>query len=852
MNSENHILKVGSPLSGWCDSLDDSPDPVFRDRILGDGVSIDPTEGMIRAPFAGEVLTLPASRHAINLRAENGAEFLIHVGIDTVGLAGEGFDAHVAPGDRVECGQLLLSFDMEKVLRGASSLKTPVLLLSDGFKMERKEKAGLVKPGDSIFEVHPLDEDSGAESNDGDAGDISEQLTKLVAVGLEHGIHARPAASLKAAIENLEATVTCQLHDLPPANARSPVALMSQSIVCGDVITVAASGRDAQPALEAVVSLLEPLDMDEVELAAKAHPPSSAHLVREPVRPLVDGAVIRAQPASPGLCMGGVYVLETWDAPAGDKPETVAEEREKLADATETVRSHLEELANPHGATGGGTGAEIAIAHLALLEDPMITDPANEWLERGKSASMAWHEAIKQSVEALLKVDDRRMRERVDDLKDMNLRVQRALAGQDPGQGPDLPEKSVVIADKLLPSQLLELDHSRVVGICTSAGGTTSHVAILAIALGIPMLVAAGEEILGLGNGDQLLLDADYGELKVRPDAAAAESFERRMREESSRHELEKAAAMDKCRTRDGTRIHFHANLASTADAVAAVQAGAEGCGLLRTEFIFMSRARAPGMEQQLETYQQISEVLQDRPMVVRTLDAGGDKPISYLDQAEEENPALGVRGIRLSLGNRSLLETQLEAFLRLERKTALQVMIPMVTSVHEVTEVREIIESLCQQHGLDNRIRLGIMIETPAAALIANQLASLVDFFSVGTNDLTQYTLSMDRGEPRLAMHLDVLHPAVLQLIRKTVEAADEAGIPVAVCGGAAGDLMSAPVLLGLGIRELSMPQSLIARQKARLREVSLADCTGLAEKALSMDSARSVRAMMRDFYGN
>lgn len=238
--------------------------------------------------------------------------------------------------------------------------------------------------------------------------------------------------------------------------------------------------------------------------------------------------------------------------------------------------------------------------------------------------------------------------------------------------------------------------------------------------------------------------------------------------------------------------------------------------------------------------------------MVVRTLDAGGDKPISYLQQQDEENPALGVRGIRLSLAHRDMLETQLEAMLRLQRPTPLQVMIPMVTSVNEVNEVREVIDSLCLSRGLENRIQLGIMIETPAAAVIADRLAALVDFFSIGTNDLTQYTLSMDRGESRLATRLDTLHPAVLELIRMTTNAANKTGIPVAVCGGAAGDMMIAPILLGLGIRELSMPQSLIARQKARLRELSIPDCVVLADKALAMDSAWGVRAMMRDFYGS
>jgi len=546
--------------------------------------------------------------------------------------------------------------------------------------------------------------------------------------------------------------------------------------------------------------------------------------------------------------MGVACILETWDAPSVEVSGSITEEQQDLTGALDAVRGHLQKLSVQET----GAGAEIAVAHLALLEDPLIIDVANELLGNGLNASQAWHDSINQSVETLQKVDDKRMRERIDDLKDMNLRVQRTLAGHDPEQGPELPLDAILLAENLLPSQLLELDHNRVAGICTSAGGVTSHVAILAISLEIPMLVAAGDEVLAIGDGDRLLLDAECGELKVRPDERDTARFEQRLREETSRRHTEQAAAKNECRTTDGTRVHFNANLASPQDAVAAVEAGAEGCGLLRTEFVFMSRSQAPDMEQQLEIYQQISDALQERPLVVRTLDAGGDKPISYIDQKSEENPALGVRGIRLSLDNRAMLETQLEALLRLKRSTPLQVMIPMVTSVEEVAEVREMIAALCQALGIDSTILLGIMIETPAAALIADRLAGLVDFFSIGTNDLTQYTLSMDRGEPRLAAQLDTLHPAVLELIRVTANAAEKAGIPVAVCGGAAGDMMIAPILLGLGVRELSMPQSLIARIKARLRELSISDCTNVANRALVMDSARDVRAMMREFYGS
>jgi phosphocarrier protein FPr/phosphocarrier protein len=519
------------------------------------------------------------------------------------------------------------------------------------------------------------------------------------------------------------------------------------------------------------------------------------------------------------------------------------DEQAALAEAIGKVREHLQAQA-----ATGGTVAEIAHAHLALLTDPTVTDGAKLHLARGLTAAAAWRQAIREAVTALLKVDDPRVRERADDLEDINLRVQRALAGEDPAQMLAVPDGAVLVAENLLPSQLLEVDRERLAGICLAAGGATSHVAILAISLQIPMLVAAGERVLAIEADSELLVDADLGELHVCPPAEAAGRFAHRIEEARQRRGVEAQNACQPCLTTDGVRIHFLANIGSADDARAAVEAGAEGCGLLRTEFVFMQRDRAPGVDDQLRIYREISAALGDRPLVIRTLDAGGDKPIPYIHQAPEENPALGVRGIRLGLAHPDLLEAQLRALSQLGHAQPVQVMLPMVSSLHEVEWVKAVLARVGQS-GEQAALKLGVMIETPAAALIAEQLAETVDFFSIGTNDLTQYTLCVDRGEPSLARHFDALHPAVLRLIRRTVEAANRAGIPVAVCGGAAGDPLAAPLLLGLGVRELSMPASLIARQKARLREVSVGQCEQVAASALEQGSAEAVRGMLRKF---
>jgi phosphoenolpyruvate-protein phosphotransferase len=466
----------------------------------------------------------------------------------------------------------------------------------------------------------------------------------------------------------------------------------------------------------------------------------------------------------------------------------------------------------------------------------------------GLSASVAWQRAVEEAITVLSRLDDPRMRERADDLKDINLRVQRALAGEDPADALDLPVTAIVVAENLLPSQLLQMDRERLAGICLAAGGATSHVAILAASMGIPMLVAAGEPVLAIPPDSELLIDAELGELHVQPAEESAAKFSVRMEQDRLNRRAEAKTAREPCVTRDGVRIHLLANIGSADDARAAVEAGAEGCGLLRTEFVFMECGEAPGVGDQLTTYQAISNALGDRPLVIRTLDAGGDKPMPCIHVPHEENPALGIRGIRLGLLHRGLLETQLRALLELRHPQPVRIMLPMVSALSEIEQVRECLDRI-RADGAANPVLLGVMIETPAAALIADRLAEAVDFFSIGTNDLTQYTLCMDRGEPALAGRLDTLHPGVLALIRSTVRSADRAGIPVAVCGGAAGDALVAPLLLGLGVRELSMPASLIARQKARLRAVSIAQCEQVALLALEQGSARAVRAIMREF---
>jgi phosphocarrier protein FPr/phosphocarrier protein len=406
-----------------------------------------------------------------------------------------------------------------------------------------------------------------------------------------------------------------------------------------------------------------------------------------------------------------------------------------------------------------------------------------------------------------------------------------------------------VLADELLPSQFIALDAARVAGICTARGGPTSHVAILAAALNIPMLVAAGAAVREIANGTTLVLDADNAVLHIAPSEDRRTSAESTVARRRRRQAAEREAAQRECRTADGARIEVFANVGSVAEARAARTQGAEGCGLLRTEFLFLERDTPPDEAAQSALYSGIVEAFDGRPVVVRTLDTGGDKPLPYMPLAREENPALGVRGVRISLLYPHVLRAQLRAILNAQPRGRCRILLPMISEPAEVRAIGEMLDDVRRELGHDAAVPLGAMIETPAAAMIADRIAREADFLSIGTNDLTQYALAIDRGNPALASRLDALHPAVLRLIAKTAEGARANCRDVAVCGGLASDPLAAPILIGLGVNELSAVPAVIPRIKALIGTLTLDACLALAQRALEQQTAADVRALVAQF---
>jgi phosphoenolpyruvate-protein phosphotransferase len=362
----------------------------------------------------------------------------------------------------------------------------------------------------------------------------------------------------------------------------------------------------------------------------------------------------------------------------------------------------------------------------------------------------------------------------------------------------------------------------------------------------IPMLAGIGPSLREVPNGERVIIDAEAGTFIVAPTAEAFANAEQHASTRLAHRAAERQAAQRECLTRDGTRIEIFANLGSIAEAEAAVVAGAEGCGLLRTEFLFIDRERAPSERDQLEIYQGIADALGGKPLVLRLMDVGGDKPLSYLPLPPEENPALGLRGIRTALRHPELLRTQVRAALRVTPHGVVRILLPMITDAAEVRAVRAVVNEIQTQLDLRAPVEIGAMIETPAAALTARHIVAAADFLSIGSNDLTQYSLAMDRGHPELARKIDALHPAVLELIAMAASAGERAGKLVAVCGGMAADAAAVPILIGLGVRELSVVPAAVPALKRQVRDLDVRECAALAARALEAESAADVRALM------
>lgn len=561
---------------------------------------------------------------------------------------------------------------------------------------------------------------------------------------------------------------------------------------------------------------------------------------------------LRGLPASPGIALGPAWWFRRAVPILGQaRGEGLEAERARLRAAQDRAAAELAALLEAQ--RGRLSAEELAIfeAQALMLRDPELMAAVEAELAAGASAEVAWSRAVEAFAAQLAALPDPYFQARAADVRDIGNQVLRHLVGA--SEEPSMPEHPVVVvADDLLPSETVRLDPQRVLAFVTEGGGPTAHAAILARRLGVPAVVAVGGALRAVRDGALLLVDGEEGWVEVEPEPEAVRQAQVRQAVWRRERAQAEAAAHEPARTRDGVQIEVAANVGSLADAQAAFEKGADGIGLLRTEFLYLERAAAPTEEEEVAVYRALLEAMGGRPVVARTLDVGGDKPLPYLPMPPEANPFLGVRGVRLSRRHPELLRQQLRALLRAGAGFPLRVMFPMVSTVEEIRWLRECFEAVrsdlaAEGHPLPQDLQMGMMVEVPAAALLAEHFLPWVDFFSIGTNDLAQYTLAADRTNPAVAGMADGLHPAVLRLIRHVTDAAEGTGKWVGVCGELAGDLQAVPVLIGLGVRELSVNPVQVPAVKAAVRRWSLSEARALAEAALRQGSAEEVRQLVR-----
>ena len=815
-------MEFRAPLSGLTVPLERVPDPVFAQKMAGDGLAIDPTSTEVVAPCAGVVSHLHPSKHAITVTTAEGLEVLTHVGLDTVLLQGRGFEALVPIGATVQAGQALVRFDADRIARTARSLITVVLVTNLEQRVLRPLAPRLVRAGnDVLFQV----EGQGATQEVSAGPSVRSKPIRLPNVT---GLHARPAAVLAQRARAFQSEVLLWKSERS-ANLKSMTSVMALATRAGDELIIEARGPDAAAAVRALSETLASGSGEAPVPSAKKVPPAPERNTPPPER----SDVIRGLPAAPGLGLGRVTHVRAMTFTVPEPGQGIDRETAALEDALRSADQALAALGD----------SPILGVQRALLEDPELRDRTRGPLAAGKRAAWAWQQAYLAQAKTFESLDEPLLRERATDVRDVGQRVLGLLVGA-AATKLELPDDAVLVTAELTPSQLASLDASRLRAVVTTTGSATSHVAILTRGLGIPTVMGADAAALAVPEGTTVVVDGDEGSMREAP--ADTRALEARLRAQQLRRDEERRAAHQPGRTRDGHRVEVVANVETAADAQRAIENGAEGVGLLRSEFLFLDRDEAPDEAEQTAAYRAVAEAVgRDRPLVIRTLDVGGDKPLRYLPLGKEENPFLGVRGVRVSLARPDLFRTQLRAIVRSADATQLHVMFPMVATLSELRAARAALAEV-RSHAT-GPVLVGLMIEVPSAVWMAEQLAREADFFSIGTNDLTQYVLAMDRGNPQLARQADGLEPAVLRAIAATVEGARAHQRPVAVCGGLASDPLAAPVLVGLGVTELSVSVPAIGAVKAALARHSLAECEALASKALSFTSAAEVRALLK-----
>lgn len=675
-----------------------------------------------------------------------------------------------------------------------------------------------------------------------------------VPVNNRHGLHARPAARLikTAAGYQAEVFVWNVNTNRGPVNTRSLNDLMMLGVLKGHELQISARGPQAREALDALKLLVKDNFGDDEAEEEKANEKVEAFPGRDCASATLLNKFLRGVAVSPGIAIGPVRFLSAQvPSISSENASDPGAEWNKLVGAWEMTERRIEEQSMRVARRGDARAMELFDAHLLLARDDSLRMATRRKIfDHGQNAAWAWHLTVEEAVAQYRSLGDKYLAARARDLSEVGRQVLVNLLGT--GTVPaELGKACILAGEDIGLSDIAAVDPKMVLGICTARNGLTAHGVILARNLGIPAVTGLGEQMLGIGTDTTMIVDGDDGSVCIDPDQVLLDDYRARLtalqvsREKARRENLLPALTVD------GRRIEVHANIGSPAEAEAAVANGSEGVGLYRTEFLFLSREAAPDEEEQYAVYLEAARALGGRPFVIRTLDSGGDKTLPYLRLTEEQNPFLGLRGLRLSLKHRDLFMVQLRAIVRVASAFPVKVMFPMVSTVsewHEAAELLSRARAAVADRGLPTpaSIEAGIMVEVPAAALLAGQFAPLVDFFSIGSNDLAQYTLASERGNPEVQHIYDSLHPAVLRLMHHVVEAAHSCGKRVSICGEIAGEDTAAPLLAGLGIDSLSMNYHQALSVKRKIRESDLRIWEDMAKTAMGLETAGDVRALL------
>ena len=683
----------------------------------------------------------------------------------------------------------------------------------------------------------------------------AERLSIVLSLENPHGLHARPATQLIQTVARYEAQVWIANLDrhTEAVEAVSLNALLALGASQGHRLQITAAGRQAADVLNALQALIAGWS----KAAIEETPSLTLGVARTEVPGQTEHEqnTIDAIPISEGIAVAPLVFFRPSPVEAGSSSAlSPAEEWQRLQTALQQVEGDLQVRFKRLKGRLGEDRAAIFQAQQLFLRDPHLLERARRLLLEGNvSAFQAWKQACEQIASSLQQAADPYLRQRALDILDISRLVLARLSGSE-GEKIHLAEAAILAAEGLTPNQVAELDPRMVRGVILMEGGAASHSAILLRGLGIPAIGGVDLYALGLSDGDWVGMDGASGQLWLKPTPELQADLEEKAQKWKIARRNLLQQAQQPAQTKDGFHVEMLANVGSLVEGRLAAESGAEGIGVLRTEFLYQNRLDPPSELEQVQVYRQFAETLKPHAVVVRTLDVGGDKLPAYLSLPAEANPYLGLRGIRVSLRYPELFLTQLRAILRVADQYPIRILLPMIATLEELEQVRQFLvqaHEALSQAGVPHRypLPIGIMVETPAAVILAPQFARQVAFFSVGTNDLTQYTLAAERGNPALSAYNDALHPAILRQIQQVIKAAHGQGKRVAVCGEVAGDTEALPILVGLETDELSMNPNVLPQQKAILRKIDCSAARSLAQQALQCANAVQVRELARNF---